>query len=115
MQKHGTQGLSDNQDQLSQQSMANFNFIDEYVAESNEVDIEYIKQSALLRKRRYVDALFFGEIVDKKRHGKGVMKYKSGRVYEGDWKEDIRHGRGYERYENGNIYIGQFENGKAHG
>jgi len=43
------------------------------------------------------------------------MKYKSGRVYEGEWLNDLRHGRGYERYENGNVYLGQFETGKAHG
>jgi len=34
------------------------------------------------------------------------MKYKSGRLYEGDWEDDVRHGRGYERYLNGNYYIG---------
>lgn len=34
------------------------------------------------------------------------MKYKSGRMYEGDWLNDVRHGRGYERYQNNNIYLG---------
>ena len=43
------------------------------------------------------------------------MKYKSGRVFEGDWQADLRHGKGYERYENWNIYIGAFHTGKAHG
>ncbi len=47
--------------------MINYNFIDEYVPESNEVDIEMLKQSPLLRKKRYVDALFFGEVVESKR------------------------------------------------
>jgi hypothetical protein len=47
--------------------------------------------------------------------GKGVMIYKSGRVYEGDWKDDLRDGHGYERYANGNVYKGSFETGKAHG
>lgn len=36
------------------------------------------------------------------------MKYKSGRVYEGDWLTDLRDGRGYERYQNGNVYLGDF-------
>lgn len=32
------------------------------------------------------------------RFGKGVMKYKSGRIYEGEWMGDLRHGQGYEKY-----------------
>jgi hypothetical protein len=95
--------------------MNNFHFIDEYIPESNEVDIELLKQSPHLRKKRYVDALFFGEIIDSKRHGIGVMKYKSGRIYEGTWESDLRHGRGFEKYQNGNIYLGAFDKGKAHG
>ena len=43
------------------------------------------------------------------------MKYKTGRVYEGDWINDLRHGHGYERYANGNVYFGDFDTGKAHG
>ena len=64
----------------------------------------------MFRKKRYLDALYFGEcsLDDAKRDGKGVMKYKCGRAYEGDWKNDVRHGRGYEKYENMNVYIGQF-------
>jgi hypothetical protein len=86
--------------------LVNFNFIDEYLAESNEVDLEELKVSPHFKKKRYVDALYFGELVDSKRHGKGIMKYKSGRVYEGEWFNDLRHSRGYERYPNGNVYIG---------
>jgi hypothetical protein len=36
----------------------------------------------------------------------GIMKYKSGRLFEGTWQNDLRHGRGYEKYENGNFYLG---------
>lgn len=43
------------------------------------------------------------------------MIYQNGRVYEGNWKQDLRHGTGYERYANGNWYRGNFETGKAHG
>jgi hypothetical protein len=49
------------------------------------------------------------------REGKGVMKYHSGRTYEGTWSEDRRTGEGYEMFENGNIYKGSFEKGRAHG
>ncbi len=78
--------------------MMNFNYIDEYMPESNEIDLELVKTSQSFKKRRYVDALFFGELIESRRHGKGVMKYKSGRVFEGEWIKDLRHGRGYERY-----------------
>jgi len=43
------------------------------------------------------------------------MRYKSGRVYEGDWEDDVRHGRGFERYPTGNTYLGEFVYGKACG
>ena len=54
-------------------------------------------------------------MLQNRREGKGVMLYRSGRVYEGDWKGELRHGRGYEKYANGNVYIGAFGSGKAHG
>jgi hypothetical protein len=93
----------------------NYNFLDEYVPESKEIDMEHLRTIQICKKKRYVDALYFGEIIEVKRHGKGIMKYKSGRVYEGDWLNDLRHGRGYEKYHNGNVYLGAFDSGKAHG
>lgn len=43
------------------------------------------------------------------RQGKGVMKYHTGRVYEGTWHNDTREGEGYEKFENGNVYKGKFK------
>lgn len=43
------------------------------------------------------------------------MKYKTSRLYEGDWVNDLRQGKGYERYAKGNVYLGYFDKGKAHG
>lgn len=43
------------------------------------------------------------------RNGKGVMKYHSGRIYEGTWLQDTRHAEGYERFENSNVYKGNFK------
>jgi hypothetical protein len=31
-----------------------------------------------------------------KRDGLGIMKYSSGRLYEGNWYDDMREGEGYE-------------------
>lgn len=43
------------------------------------------------------------------------MCYIHGRIYEGEWKNDMRSGRGYERHQNGDTYSGQFLLGKPHG
>lgn len=45
-----------------------------------------------------------GEKSKDKRNGWGVIIYKSGRVYEGQWVDDIRNGDGYELYQNKNSY-----------
>ncbi len=43
--------------------------------------------------KRYLKALFKGEIVEGKRCGLGVMIYEQGtRLYEGTWAEDQRNG-----------------------
>jgi hypothetical protein len=55
---------------------------------------------------RYKDAIFVGTVISGKRHGKGVMKYRNGRQYEGYWDRDLRDGKGFERYPNGNTYFG---------
>ena len=44
-----------------------------------------------------------------------MLLYKTSRVYEGEWCQDLRQGRGYEVYQNGNTYIGEFKRGKAEG
>ena len=85
---------------------------------SNEFDYqELLEHSENFGVKRYKDAVFRGEIDPEtnKRVGKGVIVYKNGRTYEGEWVSDKRQGRGYERFANGNIYQGEFLEGKAHG
>jgi hypothetical protein len=43
------------------------------------------------------------------RHGFGVMRYSTGRQYEGDFLADLREGRGFELYPTGNSYFGSFK------
>ena len=53
----------------------------------------------------FKEAIYVGYFNENgERHGKGVMKYKNGRQYEGDWVDDLRDGRGFERYANGSTY-----------
>jgi hypothetical protein len=71
-------------------------------------------------------------------HGKGVMNYESGRVYDGEWLSghwngkarllnpngdtyegefvfDSRHGQGTYKWDNGDVYVGSFTQDKRHG
>ena len=43
-----------------------------------------------------------------KRHGNGVMKYRTGDLYEGTWENDCMHGQGIMVYSNGEKYRGQW-------
>ena len=42
------------------------------------------------------------------RHGFGINKWKSGAVYEGEWLNDKTHGKGIFWHSGGDIYIGEF-------
>ena len=74
--------------------------------ESTEVDLTAIRQIDGFKEVRYKDAIYLGTVIRGKRHGKGVMRYRNGRQYEGFWDRDLRDGKGFERYPNGNTYFG---------
>jgi hypothetical protein len=73
--------------------------------------------------KKYLKALYRGEVIDGKRQGKGVIVYepvpggdpRGIRVYEGEWTNDQRNGNGYERFNNGGIYVGEFKHNKPDG
>ena len=51
-------------------------------------------------------------------HGRGVLQYSDGRVYEGDfknWNEGEFQGCGTMWYPDGDVYVGQWKNGEHHG
>ena len=53
------------------------------------IDFEKLKTSKHFVIKRYVDSTYIGELKLMKRQGLGIMVYKSGRVYEGNWVNDI--------------------------
>ena len=63
---------------------------------SSEFDYNAVIDSDNFAIKHFKDAVYKGEIEadTNKRHGKGVIIYKNGRVYEGDWIDDKRQGRG---------------------
>jgi hypothetical protein len=71
---------------------------------SNEFDYEELKTSEIFGIKQYRDSIYRGELINRKRNGKGIIVYNTGRLYEGDWEMDKRKGRGFELYLNGNTY-----------
>ena len=45
-----------------------------------------------------------------KREGKGIMYYKDGEKYDGEWKNGLFEGKGIYYFKNGNRYEGEFKN-----
>ena len=74
--------------------------------ESAELELEALKELPGYTERIYSEAVYVGQMKDGQRHGKGAMKYKNGRQYEGSWLNDLRDGKGFERYANNNTYFG---------
>lgn len=62
----------------------------DYTPENPEFDFESVKASPHFKVKTLPEAVYMGEIQNGVRHGLGVMRYNSGRVYEGEWVDDTR-------------------------
>lgn len=82
---------------------------------SNLIKMSNLKGSSNTFIKKFQDSEYFGEIIENKREGIGIMSYDNGRIFEGYWQHDFRNGQGYEKFANGNVYIGNYINGKSHG
>lgn len=59
---------------------------------------------------------YYGNFMDGKLHGKGVIVWEGGANYRGDWKEGHREGYGTYQWSNGDRYEGEFKyDGKKEG
>mmetsp|Transcript_19509 Transcript_19509/g.64693 ORF Transcript_19509/g.64693 Transcript_19509/m.64693 type:complete len:357 (-) Transcript_19509:3501-4571(-) len=56
-----------------------------------------------------------GDIVDGKKQGKGIMKYRNGDIYTGAWKNNMMNGEGTMVYTNGEKYHGEWINDRRNG
>ena len=45
-------------------------------------------------------------------NGKGCFKYTDGKMYYGEWLNNVKHGFGMLKTTNGFIYIGEYDNDK---
>jgi len=67
------------------------------------------------RMQKYPNGIYYGETINGRRHGKGILLRSNKGSYEGDWENDLKHGEGLEFASNGSIYEGQYRNGKPDG
>ncbi|MGD1841844.1 MAG: MORN repeat-containing protein [Thermonemataceae bacterium] len=58
---------------------------------------------------------YYGEVKNGQANGFGVGIFKSGGIYEGNWRNNIRHGKGKYTWENEDVYEGEYTNGKREG
>ena len=55
-----------------------------------------LRESPNLKIKKFKESAYYGEIVNGKRHGQGIMIYNNERVYEGLWENDYKQGKGFE-------------------
>lgn len=79
---------------------------------SSELQTDLKTQELIFDFGRYV-----GEVdpLSGLRSGHGVLHYRSGNVYTGEWRDGAAHGFGEKRYRNGDIYRGLWREGKRSG
>lgn len=64
----------------------------------------------------YIDSsLYEGDMVNGKKEGKGILKFKDGTVYEGEFMNDKYEGKGKLKFKNGCCYEGNFSNNYING
>jgi uncharacterized C2H2 Zn-finger protein len=66
-------------------------------------------------ERKFPDGMYYGDLVENKKHGNGKMIYISGKIYEGQWKNGKKDGNGKMIYTNGDVYEGEWKNNKRQG
>jgi hypothetical protein len=49
------------------------------------LNLAKLHSSQNLKLKRYKESVYYGEFINGKRHGIGIMVYNNERSYEGDW------------------------------
>lgn len=60
-------------------------------------------------------AVYEGDFLNGKCHGKGIMSFPNGNKYWGDWTDNQRQGQGKMAYREGNTYVGGFVESRMRG
>ena len=64
---------------------------------------------------RIQNAVYTGEVLNGKRHGKGIQVWDDGAKYEGNWENDKSNGYGTFYHTDGDVYQGYWKNNRANG
>jgi hypothetical protein len=54
------------------------------------ITVQELASNTALRLKPYKQSVYYGIFLNQKRHGKGVMIYQNGRLYEGEWENDLK-------------------------
>lgn len=69
--------------------------------------------------KKYKNGVYFGELINNDevevKDGHGVIFYFNGKLYQGEFKNDMKAGKGYEEFPDGSKYHGNFESGFKNG
>lgn len=49
------------------------------------------------------------------KHGRGILKWPDGAMYDGEWHENTMQGQGTFKHSNGDIHLGEFSSCRANG
>ena len=89
--------------------------LDNYEPKSADIKEEIMKKPKNWKILSFPHATFYGEIINNRRHGKGILKRNDKSVYEGEWANDLKHGFGLETTRSGSVYEGIYSNGQPDG
>jgi hypothetical protein len=64
---------------------------------------------------KYYEGTYVGDLDGAKKHGRGIMKYTDGNIYDGEWHNDFKHGMGTFIWPDGSKYVGKFIGGSFGG
>ena len=78
------------------------------------------KSNIKIGVKNYPEGKYEGELVNNMREGKGKLYYINnekymGKIYIGEWKNDLRNGKGVETWKDGERFVGNFKNDKREG
>lgn len=51
---------------------------------------------------------YIGDWMEDKFHGRGILVYTNGNIYDGDWKQGMKHGEGCLSFHDGSKYRGSW-------
>eukprot|EP01022_Parablepharisma_sp_SALTPOND_P017774 TRINITY_DN2890_c0_g1_i1.p3 TRINITY_DN2890_c0_g1~~TRINITY_DN2890_c0_g1_i1.p3 ORF type:complete len:233 (+),score=40.31 TRINITY_DN2890_c0_g1_i1:81-779(+) len=113
--QHGEEGKKVEAENVNKVEVQAADVCEENCEFATNVKMGYKEVYSGMVQKRWAGRTSIGEIINKKRNGKGVCKWPNGDEYDGDWKNDMFHGKGVFRSNDGRVYDGNWRDGKLEG